>query len=105
LATIPFDSFAPVDVPAGSVLSVTVSVRNACVGSPHDSGVARLWYDDHEASSKFSATIAGSTNDYYLSDLFALAGAAGPGPKKTIDVQSGAKCSAFKPFGTWSVTL
>jgi PKD repeat protein len=105
LATIPFDSFSAVDLPAGSVLSLKVYVRNACVGSGHNSGVARLWYNDSAASSGFSATIGGVSSDYYLRDLFALATTAGPGPKKTIDVQAGAKCSAFKPFATWSTTL
>ncbi len=105
LATIPFNSFAPADLPAGSVLSITVSVRNACVGSGKTSGVARLWYNDSAAASKISTTIGGSDADYYLRDLFALATTAGPGPKKTIDVQAGAKCSSFKPFGTWTTTL
>lgn len=105
LATIPFDSFSPVDFPAGSVLSLKVYVRNACVGSGHNSGVARLWLNDGAANSRFGTVISGSSSDYYLRDAFALATTAGPGPKKTVDVQAGAKCSAFKPFGAWSKTL
>ncbi len=105
LATIPFNSFSSVDLPTGSVLSVTVSVRNACVGSGHNSGVARLWFDDSTANSGFGATIAGSSSTYYLRDASALATTVGSGPKKTIDVQAGAKCSSFKPFATWSATL
>jgi len=105
LATIPFNSFSPINLPSGSVVNFTVSVRNACVGSGHNSGTARLWYDDSAAASNFGATVAGSNANYYLRDAFALATTAGTGPKKTIDVQAGAKCSAFKPFGTWSKTL
>ncbi len=105
LATIPFSSFAPVDVPAGSVVNVTVSVRNACVGSGHNSGVARLWYNDSAANSKFGLSLNAASTNYYLRDAFGLSPTAGPGPQKTIDVQAGAKCSAFKPFGTWAVTL
>ena len=43
-------------------------------------------------------------SDLYLLDGSALGTSAGPGPKKTIDVSAGAKCSAWKPFGTWTVT-
>ncbi|HSX16125.1 MAG TPA: PKD domain-containing protein [Candidatus Saccharimonadales bacterium] len=105
LASIPFSSFAPVSLPSGTVLNLTVSVRNACVGSGHTSGTARLWYNDSDAASYFGTTVAGSNASYYLRDAFGLATTAGPGPKKTVDVQAGAKCSAFKPFGTWSTTL
>jgi uncharacterized delta-60 repeat protein len=105
LDTIPFSSFSPVDVPAGSQLSLKLSVRNACSGSRHNSGVARLWFNDSVANSRFGATIGATTSDYFLRDGFLLAPTAGPGPKKTVDVQAGAKCSPFKPFGTWSITL
>src|SRR5207248_1070803 len=39
LATIALNSFSSVDFPAGSQLQLKVSVRNACVGSGHNSGV------------------------------------------------------------------
>jgi YVTN family beta-propeller protein len=102
LNTIPFDSFAAVDFPPGSVLGFKLYVRNACTGSGHNSGTARLWFNDGAANSRFDATIGGSTSDYYLRDGFLLATTPGPGPKKTIDVAAGAKCSPFKPFGTWT---
>jgi uncharacterized delta-60 repeat protein len=105
LDTITFSSFSPVDVPAGSRLSLKLSVRNACGGSRHNSGVARLWFNDSAANSRFGATIGATTSEYFLRDGFLLAPTAGPGPKKTVDVQAGAKCSPFKPFGTWSITL
>jgi hypothetical protein len=104
LHTIPFNSFPPVDLPPGSVLGLKLYVRNACTGSRHNSGTARLWFNDSAANSRFDAAIGGSASDYNLRDGFLLATTAGPGPKKTIDVVAGAKCSSFKPFGTWTVT-
>lgn len=104
LQTIPFGTFAPVDFPQGSTLSIKLYVRNACQGPTHNSGIARLWYDDAAANSRFDATIEGSSSDYYLRDNFVLSTTVGSGPKKKIDVQAGAKCSPFKTFGTWTIT-
>jgi hypothetical protein len=87
----------------GDTLSVVLSVRNACAGSGKNSGRARLWYDDAAADSGFTATI-GSVSTYYLRSGFAISAAVGTGPKKTINLQAGAKCSPYKPFGTWSGT-
>ncbi len=103
LASIPFSSFSPVDFPTGTPLKIALSVRNACSGSGHNSGAARLWFNDSAAASQFGATID-SPQAYFLLDNFLLGTSAGPGPKLTVDVQSGAKCSAFKPFGTWTTT-
>ncbi|MBB5076355.1 SdrD B-like domain-containing protein [Nonomuraea endophytica] len=103
LATVTLAPFTPVSFPPGSQLKLRVSVRNACTGSRHNSGVARLWYNDAAANSGLSATIDAQAT-YYLRDTALLALTVGPGPKKTTDIQSGAKCSAFKPFGTWTVT-
>ncbi len=64
---------------------------------------ARLWYNDTAANSQFGATISGVTQNDYLRDGFVLATTPGPGPKKTIDIAAGAKCGAFKSFGTWSI--
>ncbi|HZE86734.1 MAG TPA: hypothetical protein VE090_00870 [Methylomirabilota bacterium] len=50
-----------------------------------------------------SGNIFPTTNDYFLRNNFFLATTIGTEPKKTIDIQSGAKCSPFKPFGTWTV--
>jgi len=104
LQTIPFNAFTPVDFPQGSTLSIKLYVRNACVGPTHNSGTARLWYDDAAANSRFDATIEGSNSDYYLRNNFVLSTAVGIGPKQKIDVAAGAKCSPFKTFGTWSIT-
>ena len=104
LDTINFDSFSPLDFPSGSQLKVELYVRNACTGSPHNSGIARLWYNDSAANSQFGATIGVNANNYFLLDGLVLGTSVGSGPKKTIDVQSGAICSAFKPFGTWTIT-
>ena len=104
LDTIPLSLNTPVDFPPGTTLSIKLSVRNACSGNGKNSGSARLWYNDTAANSQFAATIGGVTSNYFLRDALMLANAAGPGPKKTIDVAAGAKCSPFKLFGTWSVT-
>lgn len=104
LDTISFDSFTPVDFPSGTSLSMKLYVRNACSGSGHNSGTSRLWYNDSVANSQFGATINAVANNYYLVNNSLLNLSVGSGPRKTIDVQSGAKCSAFKPFGTWTIT-
>ncbi|OGH16502.1 MAG: hypothetical protein A3C30_04920 [Candidatus Levybacteria bacterium RIFCSPHIGHO2_02_FULL_40_18] len=104
LQTIPFNTFSPVDFPEGSTLSIKLYVRNACQGPTHNSGTARLWYDDAAANSRFDATIEGSNSNYYLRNNFVLSTAVGIGPKQKIDVQAGSKCSPFKTFGTWSIT-
>ena len=104
LRTIPFNTFTPVDFPQGSALSIKLYVRNACIGPTHNSGTARLWYDDAAANSRFDATIEGTNRDYYLREIFVLSTTVGSGPKKKIDVQAGSPCSPFKTFGTWSIT-
>ena len=105
LDTIPLTLTSSPGIAAGDTLSIKLLVRNACVGSGKNSGRARLWYDDAAANSRFDTTIDGTTSDWFLRDAFALATTAGPGPKKTINVQAGAKCSVYKPFGTWTTTL
>lgn len=104
LNTINFNSFSSVNAPSGSTLTFKLYVRNACTGSGHNSGVARLWYNDAQANSRFGTTIASNINDWYLVTGFGLSVNPGAGPKKTIDVQSGAKCSAYKLFGSWVTT-
>ena len=111
LDTIPLSMASGVDFASGDVLSITLSVRNACSGKTHKSGTARMWFNDGRADSQFDATIDGSSNIFYLRDGFTLSNSAGRGPLKTIDVfvDSQASCSGtgrpFKPFGTWSYTL
>ncbi|MCM3906396.1 MAG: DUF5011 domain-containing protein [Pyrinomonadaceae bacterium] len=87
-------------------LSIRLSVRVAA-DSSHVSGTARLWYNDAAANSRFTATVNGSSNTYFLRDGFVLATAAGPGPKKTIDVfvHRNQNDNPFKPFGTWTKTF
>jgi len=79
-------------------------VRNACTGSGKNSGTARLWFNDAAADSRLDLTL-GNPSTRHVASGFALAPAPGPGPKLTIDVAAGAKCSSFKPFGTWTMTL
>jgi hypothetical protein len=95
---------SPVDISVGDTLSLRLSVRIA-VGVPgHRSGTARLWFNDAAADSQFRATIGGTTNNYFLLDGSMLGTAAGPGPKKTIDVfvDRAVGGNPFKPFGSWS---
>ncbi len=105
LNTISFNSFSPVNMPSGSLLRITVSVRNACVGSKNNGKTARLWFNDTQANSHFGATINSISNNYYLLNASVLGTSVGAGPKQTIDVDPGAKCSPFRPFGTWTKTL
>jgi hypothetical protein len=95
---------AGVTFAGGETLSITLFVRNACTGSGKNSGTARLWFNDSAANSRFDATI-GSPASYFLQTGFGLATSPGAGPKATVDVAAGAKCSPYKTFGTWSITL
>lgn len=107
LRTINLALSLPVNVSAGDTLSIKLSVRIAVGVAGHRSGTARLWFNDSAANSRFGATIGGATADYFLRDGFALGNAAGPGPKKTIDVfvDRAVGGNPFKPFGTWSKTF
>ena len=97
-------------VPAGSLqsgalLSVTLLIRNACTGSGKNSGTARLWYNDAAANSRFEESVNVPMTHYLLTG-FLLGDMPGTGPKATVDVAAGSKCSAYKTFGTWgSVTV
>lgn len=104
LRTITLALSAPVDVCSGDTLSIRLSVRIAVGVSGHRSGTARLWFNDAAANSRFGATVGGVTSDYFLLNGFTLGAAAGPGPKKTIDVfvDRAVGGNPFKPFGTWS---
>jgi photosystem II stability/assembly factor-like uncharacterized protein len=103
LDAISFNAFSPIAFPSGSQLKIRLSVRNACSGSGHNSGTARLWYNDTQANSQFGATIGTNIGTYYLLDNFFLGTTTGSA-KTTIDIAAGAKCSAFNSFGTWSIT-
>jgi hypothetical protein len=105
LDTISLNPFAPVVAPHGSRLSLMLFVRNTCTGPTHNSGVARLWYNDAKANSAFGATIAGSDNPYYIVAGGNLSTSPGAGPQASIDAVVGAPCSAFKSFGTWSLLI
>jgi hypothetical protein len=112
LDEIPLLLTAPVAVSPGNTLSIQVYARNACSGSGHNSGRARLWYNGklvdagatRDAGSRFDATIGGSNSDYFLRSGFALNTAAGSA-KVFVDTEAGPKCSAFKSLGTWNTTL
>jgi probable HAF family extracellular repeat protein len=103
LNTIPLTLFASVDWSSDSTLRIKLYVRNTCYGNTHNSGTARLWYNDVSANSKFDATINDVNQNYFFQNAFALGVTPGPGPKKTIDLAVGAPCSPYKLFGTWSI--
>lgn len=109
LDTIPLTLFTPVEVFPGDALRFTLLVRRTCFGAGHNSGTARLWFNDSQANSRFGATIGDTASDLFLLDGFVLDTTPGPGPKKAIDVSVDNKAACpdrpFKPFGTWSMTL
>ncbi len=69
---------APVDASLGPSLSMRLSVRITCTGRGHASGTPRLWFNDAQADSRFSATIGGVRQDYFLLGGFGLGTATGP---------------------------
>jgi hypothetical protein len=95
----------PVGIQTGDIVSIRLSVRIAA-NSGHQSGTARLWFNDAAANSRFSATTGGVTNNYFLRNGFGLSTVAGTGPKATIDVLVNRNVGGnpFKPFGTWNFT-
>lgn len=101
LALVGSSSFA-----SGDTLSIRLSVRIAA-SSGHRSGTARLWFNDTAANSRFSATIGGATNTYFLRSSSVLGTMAGVGPKNTVDVlvDRAVGGNPFKPFGTWSISF
>jgi probable HAF family extracellular repeat protein len=103
LNTIPLTLFASVDWSPDSTLRIKLYIRNTCYGNTHNSGTARLWYNDASANSQFDATINDVSQNYFFQNAFALGVTPGPGPKKTIDLAVGAPCSPYKLFGTWSI--
>jgi hypothetical protein len=104
LQTIPFTSFLPVNFSPTSTLSLKVSVRNACVGSGRNSGTAIIWYNNTSHNSNFGATIANTSNNYYLRANSALTTSAGSGPQLSNSINVGAPCSPYQSLGTWSIT-
>ena len=104
LSTIPFNTFSAVDFPAGSVLGLKVYARNACTGSLRNFGVASLWFNDSQANSQFGATVAAINSNYFVRSDSLLTTSLGTGPRQSVDVAAGAKCSPYKLFGTWTIT-
>ena len=112
LNAIPLTLAAPVVVSPGDTFSIQVSARNACVGSRHNNGRARLWYNGQpidtgagrDAGTRFDATIGGSNNDYFLLSTSTLSTTAGAS-RVSKDVVAGPNCGPFVSFGTWSMSL
>lgn len=90
---------------SGDTLGLKLLVRNACSGSGKNSGRARLWYNDSDADSRLDVEIDNTASTDYLVGGLLLSSSVGSGPKLTVDVSAGAKCSPYKSFGTWSMTV
>ena len=101
---------SPVSAPSGSTLQIEVLERSACAGNRH--GTTRLWYNGQpvdtgaarDAGTRFDATIGGSNSNYYLRTAFALSTTAGSA-RTSLDQPAGSACSAFKSYGTWTITI
>jgi uncharacterized repeat protein (TIGR03803 family) len=102
---------SPVNLSSGDTLSLRLSVRVAATG--HQSGTARLWFNDDAANSRLGVEIDGTPESYYLvgtssPSSFALSpGAPGEGPKRKVDVSVNRAVDGnpFEPFGTWTVVI
>ncbi|HKA37557.1 MAG TPA: hypothetical protein VKH43_12110 [Thermoanaerobaculia bacterium] len=94
---------------SGDTISLEVSARNSCVGTSHNSGTARLWFNDAAANSRVNEP--GAPTMYLVAPgiTLNLSSSVGTGPKKTKDVLVGARdltCNGpFTAFGTWSGTV
>ena len=100
LYSIPVSVSTPTTFTTGDTLSVRILVRNACSGSGHNSGTARLWYGDSGANSN-SSPIVTNAFSYFLDGANNLLTATGT-TRQSANVAAGAKCSAYKSFGTWN---
>jgi beta-lactamase superfamily II metal-dependent hydrolase/DNA/RNA endonuclease YhcR with UshA esterase domain len=109
-------SSGPVDVPAGSDLSVRVLARRTCFGTGHNSGTVREWFngqpvdsgDGRDAGTRIQVTFPAATSAYFLRAPFTLATVAGNARQSAdITVNSNIACPSrpYTTFGTWSVNL
>jgi hypothetical protein len=108
LRTIPLSLPAAAFSPSDSI-SIELFVRNSCIGTSHNSGTARLWFNDSAANSRFNEPGAPTLYLVMPGLTLDLSSSAGLSPKKTRDVFVGARdtsCNgAYTSFGTWSGTV
>ena len=94
---------------SGDTMSIEVSTRVSCIGNSHNSGTARLWFNDFAANSRVNETGAPTMYLVMPGGTLDLSSSAGIGPKKTKDVfVSGRDLSCngpFTSFGTWTGTV
>jgi hypothetical protein len=106
----------PMSVNTGDALKLKLSVRRTCAPAGHASGTARLWYSGQpvdsgakrDAGTRFDATIAGSTSNYYARNGLALSKTAGSATTFIdVYVTSAASCPGrgFAAFGIWSMPV
>ncbi len=114
--SLPADAFQP-----GDNVSVKLLVRNSCLASPQNSGVARLWYNDAAANSRIDEPgaptlylVRGDDDGEWECDDHGdnpndLSKNIGNGPKKKKNVKVHApvpSCDGpYKSFGKWSGTV
>lgn len=108
LRTIPLSLPAAAFV-SGDTISLELLVRNSCIGSSHNSGTARLWFNDAAANSRVDEP---GTPTRYLrpAPLVGVLGNIGGGPKNSRDVFVGPPVTPRDPscigpwasFGTWT---
>ncbi len=92
---------------SGDVLTLRLFVRISTAVSGHNSGTARLWFNDSQANSNFGATIGTVNKTYYLLGGSLLGNNPGPSPKQTSDifVSKSVGGNPFKSFGTWNFVM
>jgi hypothetical protein len=116
LTSIPLTLNGSPAVPSGSALKLRLSVRRTCAGNGHNSGSPRLWYSGqpvdtgnaHDAGTRVSATVGGSSASYFPLASGALSTTAGTARVYTdVYVTNATPCPSrpFSPFGTWSITM
>ena len=96
---------APVTYQSGDLLAVRLSVRIVATGGGHQSGTARLWFNDAAANTRLTATVNGVARTFFLASGFSLTATQPSGPRAWIDVfvNRAVGGNPFKPFGTWSI--
>jgi hypothetical protein len=93
---------------SGDTMSLEVLTRDSCIGTSHNSGTARLWFNDFAANSRVNETGAPTMYLVMPGATLDLSSSVGTGPKKTKDVfVSGRDFSCngpFSSFGIWTGT-
>jgi len=112
LYTIPLSAVPAGGFASGDTVSLEILVRTACVGSGHNSGTARVWFNgpaidtgaDRNAGSRVLVNVGGVPTDMFLVENFGLSGTSHTS-RLFVDKAAGTRCSVFKPVASWSTTI